>query len=382
MVAWRAGILVCTLWLALAAGAFAQLPNTIFSDYKPIIAADSQSLSLQVYGLTYLRNNEYFVPPASGYTLFGHQVSPRLRWQPAPNFVAEGGIFLNRSFGDNFIFNQVIPIFNLQYRYDSLQVVFGTLAGALSHNLIEPLFAFERLLTNRQEQGVQFLWKRGPVQADLWMDWQRYQFAGAPFRERFFFGTSNRLSLISKDRFKLWVPLQATIAHAGGQRGVDSLITTEVANTIHTASGLGLDWGNEPTLRVEYYYTTYSYSGQNPPGGQYSSGNGHYPGVSVRWPRLTLMAQYWQGNGWVNPVGAELFSNVALPYSPDATWAVDRRQVLFLRALYYLPIFTGSTLAFRVEPHYDITQQRFDYNFGFYLQLDQGIRLGSVALPQ
>lgn len=358
------------LWflLVLAAPAVAQLDNRAFTEEKPLAQADSGRLTLWLQGLTYFRNNEYFNPPAAGYTLIGYQFIPRLSLQLGPRLRAEAGLFVRQEHGDHPIIRQVMPIFTLQARLDSLEIVMGTLQGSLSHGLIEPLYHFENLIQRRIEQGLQLRYKRGPLRIDTWLNWVRYLPPGANFKEEFLVGSVNSYTPRMSGPVQAQLHLQVLFSHRGGQISTD---TSAGHTALHLAPGFSLYTRGWPQLRLDYYFVHYATSQKL----DYMRGQGHYPNLSLNWPRLRLMASYWQGCRFVSAWGDPRFQSVAEAYATPQPWEEPTRQVLIGRLLYDLALFGRNTLTLRFEPHYDLRQGTLDYNYGVYVNLLQPVVL-------
>ena len=124
--------------LLLSFGMKAQLNNTSLETFQHIDSTKSKQLSFQFESFSYIKNNEYFLKVADGYTLFGNIFAPKITFQPAPNVQIEGGIFGRKDFG-NTAFTSVQPIFSIKIQKDSSQFIFGNLEGNLNPHVIHEM---------------------------------------------------------------------------------------------------------------------------------------------------------------------------------------------------------------------------------------------------
>ena len=197
----------------------AQVDNTslLYDSFADTMKKDQTYLRLQ--GLGFLKNNENFGPMQDGYTLFGYQFNPQLGYHLSDELALEGGVYLQKDFG-NSNFNSVAPTFSLKYRKKDFKMIFGTLEGSLNHRLIEPVYGFERVMTNRLENGLQFMLTKKRVDFDIWIDWQNMLYKLVDDYERFWMGVSGNAFKITKNEYSVKIPLQATARHNGGQIAV------------------------------------------------------------------------------------------------------------------------------------------------------------------
>ena len=131
----------------------------------PLGPAYEHQLRLEVQGFLFNKDNEYFNKIDPGLTYFGAQLAPRLVYYPAGNLRLEAGVFLWKNYG-TLRLRQVRPLFTLKYRQGPHTLLFGNLEGNLHHGYIEPMYDFERVMTDRLEEGVQYQLRR---RAPAWM---------------------------------------------------------------------------------------------------------------------------------------------------------------------------------------------------------------------
>ncbi|TAE04490.1 MAG: hypothetical protein EAZ95_20590, partial [Bacteroidetes bacterium] len=331
-------------------------------------AGKEKSLYLRVVNLNFMRNNEYFTPIVQGQTFFGYQIAPSLVYFPTERIRVEAGVFVRKDFGTQ-DYTQIAPIFSFSYRKDATSITFGNLEGNLQHNLIEPLYAFERTLTNYLENGFQILHRGEKLDLDAWVDWQQATFPQASRQEHIWAGAKVEFNLIKfknplmKDYFAVYPPLpysvlkasiQATTFHQGGQN-INLPTPTPATNSFQLAGGLCYKhpkWHAEAyyvrTIRELYPDTTLTVR----------TGNGFYAQIGTKIKKkLQVVLSYWQGNGVDNVLGGDLYKS--FPTYPKGAVQMDRR-LLLLRLSKAWKLADNIDLTARLEPYYDFVNQRVE----------------------
>ncbi len=196
----------------------AQFDHSAFYSNPHLNIADSNRLSLSIYNTDFIKNNEYFSPIVSGYTLIGYLLQARLAYQVAPNVKIEAGIHLQKYSGLD-KFTEVKPIFTVNYQpFSWANIIIGTLYGSANHRMIDPLFDIERYYKNNIEDGAQLLINHPRIHADLWLNWEQFIMKHSTFQEKIVAGFSAEIPLIdTSKRTILSIPVQCLLAHKGGQ---------------------------------------------------------------------------------------------------------------------------------------------------------------------
>lgn len=357
--------LILLIFLGSYAG-HSQLDNTAFDQLQPIVADDSNALFIGVNALGFNKNNEYFNDIADGFTLFGFQFNPYVSYQVGERFMFSGGLYLQKDFGND-DFSEIAPTFTAQYTFLDGRVLFGTLEGATSHQLIEPLFDFERVLVNRLENGFQFKMDKPDFFLDLWVDWQNMIYPGDNDQEEVTAGLSFRKRIIDKGA-KISLPVQALVFHRGGQ--IDSS-PLPLQTYLNTALGLILDKhisdaGFLKSVRLEGYHCYYrDYS--NTQLQTFKDGDGLYLNASVKTKiHLDVMASYWRGNEFISIQGGQLYPSISSTFK-DPLAVEPQRELLIFRFLHNLKIADHIYVSARFEPHIDIGNGDFEFSHGFYI---------------
>lgn len=338
----------------------AQLDNSVFDWSRPVAPTDSNQLFLGVHVLGFGKNNEYFDTVIEGYTLFGYQLNPYLSYHPGEHLRLDGGIYLQKDFGNN-RYSTIEPTLSVKYQLGHFTAVFGTLDGNLSHQLIEPMYDFERALNKRLEDGLQLRWQSDDLFVDTWVDWQHMIYPNDTSQEHIWGGLSIEKTYHFGD-WSLGIPLQGTALHHGGQINVGN---EPLATILHGAAGIDLvhhgdlfDWGAKAYATV---YSDRSSRSQQ----VFQDGNGYLinPFVTYR-KRITLMGSYWNGFQYVTLMGSDLYASV----SSESPGPIDQLRIFYMaRLLYNVPLAHGTIFTLRAEALYDTFSKSIQYNYGIYV---------------
>ena len=375
----KKGLLIITFLLFSVLIGYGQLNNSFLYDSYDVNPADSGALRLGFDVLGYLKNNEYGNDIVPGYTLFGYQFKPYLSYLPARHFRIDLGGYFSRDFGDDG-FNEIRPVFTLKYQREKVSFLFGTLEGAASHRLIEPIFDFENVITHRIEDGIQFRYAGDRLFLDTWLDWLDMIRFGDDDQERFNAGLNFNGTLFRHSRFEIQIPIQIMAHHRGGQIDISP---APAVSFINAASGLSLVFPLHSDLltavRLDNYYVISAVSDPVPES-PYSDGDGLFIHVTGTLKWFELMLSYWHGNEFYSPNGGRLYQSVS--YDPMSSGYVEeKRDLLFFRMLYERELFAGCTLAFRFEPSYDMNNQLFEHAEALYIRFNTDFLLNKKKRP-
>lgn len=347
----------------------AQLNNRALSDDITVTPTDSGKVGVHVQAFQYLRNTEYFNDIELGRTLFGTQFHPRLFYQPAAGIKLEAGVFLRSDYGATPAINQILPTFSIKITNptQTRSFIFGTLEGALAHNLIEPLFDMNAAILRRIENGAQFkLNKPNRYALDSWINWEQFIERGSPYKEQFTAGLNAEVNLLKADgpttpRQSLKPVVQFTAHHRGGQ------IDADTANMVMVFNGAaGIQYRQQFTpfsITAEAYgvfYRENSNSGYFP----YRNGSGWLGCLTLSRQSFSLMPCYWMGNGYIAPRGTAIYQSVSVD-KPGYT--EKTRELLFVRAMYAQTLSGNLQLNVRFEPFWNLRNGWFDYSYSVYL---------------
>lgn len=331
------------------------------------IPAGQWDLHLDYLG--FLRNNEFFNELTEGYTLFGNQWMPRMRYSPYRGIDLEAGVFLQQDFGSPGL-KQVLPVFSAGFAAGAHRFRFGTLEGGLAHRLAEPLYDFENHLRRRMEYGFQWKWEPpggrcGGLEA--WVDWRNQIYDRSAEQEEIQAGIHLRdLLILRKDSFRILGHFQGTAQHKGGQIDTSGL---PLLTWFHGGPGLSLNWqsASRKGLRsVSLSAFALGFRDQSPQARlDYRSSLSPYITLQGVFSWGTLMVNYWHSTGYASPVGGVLFRTVS-SRNDRPVRDLRSRELLFLRYIKDWPLSGGLWISLRLEPFFDLRSQRWEFSHGLY----------------
>lgn len=350
------------IFLCYSYHAWSQLDNTVLSDRFATSKNDTAKLGFALHYQPYMRNTEYFNTIELGRTLFGHQLMPVAYLQPHPQLRIQFGVFAQQDFGSTPSINKILPVTSLivSNKNHDTRFIFGTIEGALSHQLIEPLFNIASAITNRIEYGAQFKTERPRYFVDGWINWQQFIEPGSPFKEQFTAGVHANYNLLKPESRSSIKPIfQSTMFHRGGQIDTD---TTPMVMLIHTA--LGAKWIHKLTANNKTYigadaymlnYINNNFSYLQPA----SNGTGFFANLYAGIKDIHFVLSYWQANNWYNPIGTFIYQSFAS--NPNALSFIERRLII---------------------PRVEYRRAVFDELLSFSLRYEPVLELQSAVIPQ
>lgn len=362
---------------AATGSAQAQLDNRAFLRPLAVGPAYTRQLRLDVQAFLFNKDNEYFNKIEDGRTFFGAHLAPRLVYFPTANLRVEAGVFLWKDYGTPRL-RQVRPLLTVKYQHGPHSLLFGNIEGHLHHGYIEPLFDFERVMTNRLEEGLQYKLQTPRLFLDAWVDWQRQQYRASNFQEELAGGLSAEATVAGdSSRWWLRVPLQFTGTHRGGQ--IDT-VDTPLQTVFNLATGLRV---RKPTASRVFravhfdgyvtYFNDYSFTRQLP----FADGTGLYLNAGTDTPLSTVQVAYWRGSEFISPLGGKLYRSISNTVS-DPEYTERQRRLLILRVWrdYRLP--GNLIITTRFEPAYDLNNRLFDFSLALYFNFNQSFLLTTV----
>ncbi|MCC2548414.1 hypothetical protein LJY25_18350 [Hymenobacter sp. BT175] len=355
----------------------AQLNNQAFLQPLDVRPEYDQQLRLSVEGFLFNKDNEYFNKIDDGRTYYGAHLAPRLIYFPSPNLRLEAGVFLWKDYGTPRL-QQVRPLFTAIYQNGPHRLLFGNIQGHLHHGYIEPMFDFERVMTNRLEEGSQYQLKTRRVQLDAWVNWVRQQYRFSNFQEEVVGGLSTEYTVHQDSSgWRVGVPFQFTASHNGGQ--IDTL-DKPLQTLFNFATGLRVRKQLPSTffraVHADGYVTRfidYSFTSVLP----YQKGNGLYLNAGVDTRISSLQLAYWRGNGYISPLGGRLYRSISATVS-DPNYTEQVRELIILRLLHDYHLHKTLTLTTRFEPLYDLGNKSIDFSFALYLNFNQEFLLTTL----
>ncbi|MBF9253323.1 hypothetical protein I2I11_08470 [Pontibacter sp. 172403-2] len=355
--------------------ACAQLNNTALRQQLPVNPDNANELRFGLYALGFTKNNEYFNKIADGYTLFGYHLQPKLIYYPSGTVRIEAGALLWKDFGSDG-YQRVAPTFTIKVQRHNWALLFGTLEGNLNHGYIEPLYDFERVMTDRLENGVQYKLNTSAVKLDAWIDWAHMLYRGEDDQEQIHGGATTAFKLLEReathtagDSLRLLLPVQLTVQHKGGQIDASAL---PLVTLVNVAVGLELEklFAGEVLQRLytkNYMvgFKDFSNELQKP----YGQGHGIYLNVGADTKYQNVMLSYWQGNGYISELGGKLYQSASTTFK-DPDFLDKERRLLILRLMKDIELLDNLYLTIRLEPVLDLDEPKLEFSNALYLTFD------------
>jgi hypothetical protein len=360
--------------VAFSSELFPQLDNSSLFYNNDVDSMVEKKWYAKIQNLNYMKDNEYSGTIADGYTQFGFQLNPQLGYQMTKNLSVEGGIFLMKDFGND-QFTTIAPTFTFRYQKKDFKMIFGNIDGSLNHKLIEPLYNFERLITNRLESGAQFIVNKKRFDLDAWIDWQKAQYRLSNNREKLWVGINANLIKLTKNNLELSLPFQGTILHTGGQLDTSRM---KMIRHVNFSAGLVFEYKvNRPHIQNIHLDARYV-------GAQRElydtvvfkkNGDGLMANIGITAYNTNLLFTYWYGNNYMSDYGGFLYSSESSSVNFARSYQ-KFRSLIIMRLTKTIDLAPSVHLTLRLEPYYDINFGFLEYSFGFYINYDGKFRLG------
>ncbi|HEY1008899.1 MAG TPA: hypothetical protein VGE58_02245 [Daejeonella sp.] len=335
-------------------------------------------LYLSVHNFNYMRNYEYFNKIQDGYTLFGAQLEPQLLYYAHPRLTISAGVHLRKDFGGRGIY-RTFPLFSVKYQKHNTTLINGVLEGSIHHRMIEPLYDFEKKITEPVEYGTQFIIDNKSFFFDAFINWKRMIYKPSPDQEQILGGASAEISLIKGAKLNLSVPLQLTAFHQGGQIDVT---TVPLQTLVNTAIGFKLKLplnGFINAFRSENYFTSFtdfSFTSVQ----AFDSGKGWFLNSGVDTKLGSLIGTYWNADGYISSSGMPIYQSVSQHINyPGLT--IRNRQLLMFRYSYQKRLIPNLYLDFRFEPMIDLNRpgkKKIEFSNSSFLMYKQEFRLRKI----
>ena len=347
----------------------AQNYNSQFFNYNDVDSTKKNKLYFRLENSNLLKNNEYFNNFIDGYTLLGYFIKPKLVYYPTKKSRIDAGAYLLKYSGVD-SYTTVSPIFTFRYNFNSrINLLLGTINGPLEHNLIEPIFKFERYFENNNESGIQFLFKYPNLETDLWVNWEQFILKDDPFQEHISFGITNEYNILKKlPEYNISLIFQFLAKHKGGQFDKSTLPMQTLLNTV---SGFSFSKKLNNTYFTEIgtknYFLTFADLSPKPQY-IYSQGWGLYYTLFFSSKNIYIEPNFWYGKFFISAMGDPNYMCISDKYR---TYYEPNRNIISTKLEYKIKLFTDINLGVRAEPYYDIFNQNFDYSFGIHITFNR-----------
>jgi len=361
--------IIIGMLLLISFQSFGQNDYPIFKYYEPFEPDSTGNFYLALDNVNFFKNNEYKGSVATGYTLTGAWLRPKVVYYPDAKLRMEfGGNVLKYNGRDEYY--HLLPWFNVHYQpTEKISLILGNLNSDQNHNLPEFLADPERFLTSKPEAGLQGKYNSDRFSADLWIDWQQFIVKGDPFKERFAFGVVANWKIFENDNTSLSIPLVFYGLHKGGE--IDT--APELAKSyISLTPGLSFKktiadntfkgWSLNTNFSRSSYPKDNLITNESKGWGFYANGN-----IDTRLGGLTLA--YWHGHQFYTPQGGSLYQNL----SSTGTTMIPDNELINLKYRYFHEIMPNTFFGFVFDYYYDtITKQTLNSE-GLYLIVNFGV---------
>ena len=386
--------LLCIVSLFYQFNASAQESVFFTNEHNKTFELDKFGVS--VYNANFIKNDEYFNNIADGLTILGTHLHPEFIYNSANKTQFKAGVFLIKNFGENNI-NFAIPTFSFNYIKNNSQLTIGNLFAKNNHNLIEPLMASEKILSNEViETGIEYKYDSNKLNFDAWLNWENYIRKYSEVREVFTMGMTSKLSVLKH----LSIPIQYVYYHRGGQINKKYRSENNLDNTMNFHNlAMGLEYATHPNLNkgftfgYNYLYHITNTEIEYP----FKTGRAHYATLTYKINHLQFLLAYYNADKFTTAKGNEMFQSYSLKSNINY-WngELDNRYVgleepnrslLFTKVFYQNDIANNIKLGFQVEGYYQLNnngtvnyllsnkKNQFDYSYGVFLILNDILKL-------
>ena len=360
--------LICLLFLG-SLSAVGQNEYHLFKYYEPFTPDSTGNFYFAVDNVNFFKNNEYKKEIATGYTLTGAWLRPKVVYYPDKKLRIEfGGHVLKYNGRDDY--THLSPWFNVHYKpTEKISVIIGNLDADQNHLLPEPLYEPELFYTAKPEAGIQTKYNSRHFTADLWIDWQQMIMKGDPYKERFVFGLRTNLVVLDKNSAVLSIPFAFYGRHVGGE--IDTapglaksfISLTPGLSFKKTISGDVIkDWELNASYSLSSYPKDDIVFKQSKGWGFYANGT-----INTRLGGFTIV--YWHGHQFYTPQGGIIFQN----YPGTGTAWIKDNKLVNLKYHYEYQIIKDTYFGFVFDYYYDTIRKQTMNSEGLYMIVNLGI---------
>jgi len=344
----------------------ASMLTTSYTQSEPTTISDNEAtLKLNIYTLSFIKNNEYFGPIVEGHTLGGYQLHPFLSYIPSENVTAKLGLFTRRYWAEEKLLSYIMPTFTLQYQKQAAKFLIGNIKGESAHQLIAPFYDWERTLKVRPETGLQMRYMNQHTFLDIWLDWLTSLDKSKNLPEEFVAGLSVEQQVGQISSLNLKIPLQTMLYHLGGQ-GIAVKDFSLLLGTIGVRINLQLSKSKflQNIGLANYYVTSQYVKNINRP---FKLGHAFFSQVTCQTTWFTVQGSYWNGYGFSSEnLGHPLYQSIALS-NKQITYQEEHRHLILLHIKSQYLLTNQLKFILHIDPYYDINHHLVEHEAGFYV---------------
>lgn len=348
--------------ILLACSVFAQVDNSLIENNAKLLDTKWQ---LNVYNHNFTRNYEYFNKIADGLTYFGTILQPTITFHPQSNLSLEAGAFLRKDFGASGLYDKQ-PVFRLNYHPGKWQIIAGQLNGNVSHRMPEPLYNYDRIITNHLEFGNQFLYKDSTLDFDAWINWENMIYKISPVQEAVSGGFHIDWKVVNTTSWELKIPFSFLAYHKGGQ--IDTPDRT-LQTLLNMAAGVDLKYHYNQKKNHFIFaeaqvmtYNDFSFTKV------YAKSNGYGVMANLGWKfgHTSFSTMYWSAQDFYAVHGAPIYRSVSDQMN-NVGYYQKQRSLLFFRLISDYTISDNFTISARLEPYIDLDNPAFEFSNSLFL---------------
>ena len=360
---------IIALFFFVGLQAIGQNDYHFFKYYEPFRTDSTRNFYLAVDNINFFKNNEYKGNFATGYTLTGTWLRPKLVYYIDEKLRMEfGGQVLKYNGRDEYY--HLSPWFNVHYQPNNkISLVLGNLNSDQNHSLPEFLNDPERFLTSKPEAGFQGKYNSRRFTTDLWIDWQQFIVKGDPFKEQFAFGVVTNWKLFDENNSTLSFPFAFYGLHQGGEIDTNPALAKSYISVTP-----GLSFNKKVSGKIfngwslNAYYSLTTHKKDNIVFDE-SKGWGFYGSGSIDTRLGGLTASYWHGHQYYTPQGEPLYQNL----TKTGTKMIPENTLLNLKYHYFHEIIPDTFFGFVFDYYYDTINKQTMNSEGLYLIVNFGV---------
>ncbi len=313
----------------------------------------------------FVKDNEYFNSMVEGYTLIGYWIEPSVAYKISENSDIEIGASLVRFSGKNKWWKTEPTLSFRHYFSSNFKLTLGSLHYQNNFYMPAPLFNPERYYLSRIDNGARIDYKNHFFNSITWLSWDKFIFYGDTVQEQITAGSSNRLSLIQNQHFKLQLPVYFVITHLGGQINRPK---KPIETLINIGSGLNFIlifndmFVQSLSVNPQFFYYKQLTSVPLQP---FKNGYALYPQIAIKFKnQLQMELDWWYNHKFIAPRGEPIYGLIS-SVTPD--YITITRNIGIIKVGYNKAYKNNVTLQCGIEGYYFPSEHLFDYNFLIHL---------------
>lgn len=341
---------------------FAQVDNTLLENNTEYTDAKWQ---LNLYNYNFMRNYEYFNRFADGLTYFGSILHPRIIFNAKKDLSLEGGLFLRKDYGASGLYDEQ-PTFRINYHPGKWQIIAGQLNGNISHRMPEPIYNYDRSITNNLEFGNQFIYTDSNFRLDAWINWENMIYKISPVQESVSGGAHLDWTLKKNSTWDVNIPFTFFAYHKGGQIDTPD---RSLQTFLNTALGIEVKYNyNEKPKHFLFAdaqvmsFNDFSFTKVFPK----SNGYGIMANLGWKFGHTSFSTMYWKGNDFIAVHGAPIYRSISDQIN-NVGYYQSSRNLLFFRLISDYEIYKNFSISARLEPYIDLDDSAFEFSNSLFL---------------